>query len=367
MTIIFFTEYFPNRTSVAFTGGVESRVYHLVEFLKEKHSVIVIKRTDHYEFGSLFTSVKRVIFFFHQILRITIFPIHADIVEGTNFLTYILAFVLAKRVGAKSSAWYPDVFIGTSISRLGLASGILVEIAEKISLRLPWDGVIALSKETKKKLILNHIHSQHLLVIYGGTDPQGYRLRTRSTQEGKFDVPTLLCISRLIRYKRVEDLLLGVYLLAETIPKLRVVIVGNGPEKRNLKRLSRQLNLSKRTEWLNGVPEDQKQILLCRSHLHVLPSIVEGFGLVTIESLSSGTPVVNVDTPINREILDGECGGLLYPLGDYVSLADAVATLLSDATLYNQKIKEGRSLVTRYEWKKINSQTEAFYQRLLSH
>ena len=71
-------------------------------------------------------------------------------VEGTNFTTYILAFLYAKKVKAKAFAWYPDVFVGKAIKRLGLINGLLTEIAERISLRLPWDRIIALSEETKR-------------------------------------------------------------------------------------------------------------------------------------------------------------------------------------------------------------------------
>lgn len=51
---------------------------------------------------------------------------------------------------AKAFAWYPDVFVGKAIKRLGLINGLLTEIAERISLRLPWDRIIALSEETKR-------------------------------------------------------------------------------------------------------------------------------------------------------------------------------------------------------------------------
>ena len=57
-------------------------------------------------------------------------------------------------------------------------------------------------------------------------------------------------------------------------------------------------------ELIGRISEEDKINLLAKSHIHVLPSAVEGFGLVTIEALAAGTPVVNADIPINREILN---------------------------------------------------------------
>ncbi|KKU06086.1 MAG: Glycosyl transferase group 1 [Candidatus Magasanikbacteria bacterium GW2011_GWA2_45_39] len=103
---------------------------------------------------------------------------------------------------------------------------------------------------------------------------------------------------------------------------------------------------------------------------------------MTIEALASGTPVVNADIPINREILQKEegkrkreegntkdslvQGGLLFKAGDAADLAEKIELLLTDRKLYNQKVGEGRELAKRYEWERVNNQTEEFYQRLLS-
>jgi glycosyltransferase involved in cell wall biosynthesis len=364
--IVLFTEFFPAGNKY-FTGGVEVRVTRLYEYLKRKgHDVTVISRSGSYDFNSFSTAVKRLLFFFNSFIKI-IFGriIPADIVEGTNFTTYILAFLYAKKVKAKSFAWYPDVFLGKAVERLGSINGVLTEIAERISLKLPWDRIIALSEETKKKLLEAGVTENKIEVIYGGVDDQKYKKVQESTE--KYKNPTIICIARLVKYKRIQDLILAIYLLKDKFPDIRLIIVGEGPERDNLKFQILNLKLQNNIEMIGKVPEEDKINLLAKSHIHVLPSAVEGFGLVTMEALSVGTPVVNADIPINREILDysssiihypSVSGGLLYDLGDYVDLAEKIEDLLTDKKLYDRKVKDGIELVKKYDWDKVNNEYE---------
>ena len=361
MKIVLFTEFFP-RNGKYFTGGVEVRVTRLYEYLKrEGHDVTVISRSGGYDYNSFLTAVKRILFFFTSFVRIVLGRIiPADIVEGTNFTTYILAFLYAKRVKAKSYAWYPDVFLGKAIERLGIVNGLLIEIAERVSLKLPWDRIIALSEETKKKLLEAGVPENKIEVIYGGVNiPKPPNI----PKFPKFPNPTIICIARLVRYKRIQDLILAIYLLKESFPDIRLIIVGEGPERKNFKFQILNLKLQNNIEMIGKVPEEDKINLLAKSHIHVLPSAVEGFGLVTMEALSAGTPVVNADIPINKEILNGSQGGLLYKLGDYVDLSEKLEELLTNQKLYNRKVKEGFELVKKYDWDKVNNE----YEHLLSN
>lgn len=362
MKILFLTEYSPIQDRKIFTGGVESRVYHASQYLKKRgHIVEIESRTGAYSFNSIQTLLNRLVYMLTQCF----FPFGKkekyDVVEGTNIVTYLPAFFRARSCGAKAVAWYPDVFIGKAIERLGIFSGVVAELIERIAVKLSWDGVIALSGETKRKLIENGVAEKKIQVIYGGAD------LSKFSTPSKFPQPTLLCIARLVPYKRVKDLLIAIYVLKRKYPDIRLIVVGNGPEKQHLFKLCKQLGTSSIVEWKTGVSEEEKWNLLRKSMLHVLPSVVEGFGLVTAEALASGTPVVNADISVNRELLRGSRGGLLYEPGDYVSLAQCIEKLLENKNLYNQKVREGEELVKRYDWDVVNKETESFYQRLLSH
>lgn len=365
MKVLFLTEYFPTGRDPIFTGGVESRVWHLAEYLKKQgHQGEVKYRTKSYQFNNPLTVISRVWFIMLSILQLVSTPERYDIVEGTNFTTHLLAYLWAKRTGARAVAWYPDVFAGRGIKLLGLISGLTVELAEKISLLLPWDGVIALSHETEKKLKVNRIRARKLSVIYGGVSIPSISSNP-SHPSFRSSHLTILCIARLVSYKRIDDFLLAIYLVKQRIKDIRAVIVGDGTQRNFLHKLAIQLGISDVIIWINRISEADKWQLLRESYIHVLPSVVEGFGLVTIESLIVGTPVVNADTPVNREILQGSLGALLFPPGDYVALAESIEMLINDNRLYLQKVKAGKFLAKDYSWDKVNSETEKFYQSLL--
>ncbi len=362
MKIVLLTEFFP-RDGIYFTGGVEVRVTRVYEYLKKSgHEVAVVCRSDNYNFNSPATAVKRLAFFIRLAVKIAFSRLpEADVVEGTNFTTYILAFLYAKKTKARAFAWYPDVFLGQAVDRLGFINGILTEIAERISLKLPWDRIIALSRETKNKLISAGVDRGKVSVIYGGVNiPNLPNLP-------KFPNPTILCIARLVKYKRIHDLILAVYLLKDRFPDINLILVGEGPEINHYKRQTANYKLQNQIEFLGRVSEEKKWDLLSKSHIHVLPSAVEGFGLATIEALSAGTPVVNADMPINREILGRNqesgirnqvLGGLLFSLGDYVDLAEKIEILLTDKKIYGLKVKEGFELAKKYDWEKVNKEYE---------
>jgi len=82
----------------------------------------------------------------------------------------------------------------------------------------------------------------------------------------------------------------------------------------------------------------------------VFPSVKEGFGLVVLEAMSAGLPVIASDLPVLREYLvDGE-NALLPPVGDHVALASAMRELMADAALRERLRAGGRTLLPRFSW-----------------
>jgi glycosyltransferase involved in cell wall biosynthesis len=257
--------------------------------------------------------------------------------------------------------WYPDVFVGRWISNVGLISGIMGELVERIVLRLPWDKIIALSQQTKKKLIQAGVPSSKIEVIYGGADLS----LIRSIKAKKYSFPTVCCIARLVGYKRVQDLIQAIYLVKQKLPSVQLIIIGTGPQERKLKTLVKRLNLEKQVNFKNNLPYKEVIRILKKSHIFSLPSLVEGFGLVTIETCASGVPYVSADLPITREITHQGKGGLLFQPKDSRDLARKIIRLLTDKKLYKQKIKEGKKLAELYDWSTIAQKTEKVYYQVI--
>ena len=138
--------------------------------------------------------------------------------------------------------------------------------------------------------------------------------------------PVVLSVGRLVPQKDIATLLRAAARLAERRP-LRLVIVGDGPERQALEALSRCLGLAERVHFAGTL--DNPLPLMRRARLFVLPSRWEGLPGALIEAMACGCPVVASDCPGgSSEILQGGRLGTLVPPGDVSALADAMSRAL---------------------------------------
>lgn len=333
MKILLVTEFFPQNSQLKFTGGVEVRTYYLYKELSQQHQVTIISRS-HKKISASILSLSNRFLYLLKVL-VTGLRSNAQLVEASNFVTYLPAFIVGTIKGIPKIAWYPDVFIDSWVKRFGLV-GWLGELAERLTLRLPWDHIIALSHQTKDKLINAGVTASKITVVYAGVNPTEFKISVK-----KFSHPTICCISRKVSYKRIEDLQAAFKIIQQTIPQANLLIfTGQTPRKELIQQLK-------------------------ASHVFCLPSIVEGFGLVTLEAIAAGIPFVNADIPINREITQNGKGGLLFRPKNSRDLAQKILKLLTDKTLYRAKILEGQLLLKNYSWEKSAQETEKVYQQVL--
>ena len=232
---------------------------------------------------------------------------------------------------------------------------------EQISIKLPWIQIIAMSKATRNKLVKQGITPEKITVIYGGVEYE--KLSTLKVK--KFSHPTICSTARLLPYKRIGDLIKAIAILKKIIPEIRCLIIGEGPEKENLKSQIVNLKLSTSVNLLGNMPYCSVIETLKKSHLFCLPSIVEGFGIVTVEAMASGVPFVTARIPATEEATQNGMGGFLFDPKNVRELAMKLHLLLTDIKLYQQKKREGLLLAKQYDWAIIAKQTEAVYKKAI--
>ena len=162
---------------------------------------------------------------------------------------------------------------------------------------------------------------------------------------------------------------LDVFLSALTRLSAHGVIVGEGPMAQQWRRLAGRLRVADRATFLGEVSDAERRILLHASDVLVLPSIDrrEAFGIVQLEAMACGKPVVTSDLPtgvrfVNR---DGETG-LLVPPGNSAALAAAITRLLTDADLRTRLGHTARERVIReFSVDRMVNQTIEVYSQLV--
>ena len=104
----------------------------------------------------------------------------------------------------------------------------------------------------------------------------------------KFDRPTIIHVGRLVGYKRVDHLIASLGPAIQTYPNLDVLIVGDGPELKKLRRAAPAC-----VRFLGHLPSTHRDQLVSQSHLQVVTSVREGWGLVVTEAAALGTPTLS--------------------------------------------------------------------------
>jgi D-inositol-3-phosphate glycosyltransferase len=231
---------------------------------------------------------------------------------------------------------------------------------------------VATTHERDQLRRLYGLSAAHMEVIPCGVDLRAFgagsaeRRRGARTELGlEPDTPVLLSVCRL-------DPIKGTDLLLETLATMRtratVVVVGGNPEcDPELERLrlrAAELGVADRVRLPGAEPQERLPLYYHATDLLVVASRYESFGLVAVEALACGTPVVAAHVGgLPSIIRDGE-NGLLIPWRQPEAFAQGIDLLLSDAPRLVRMRAAARPSVVRFDWRRIGDQVRGVYQSL---
>jgi glycosyltransferase involved in cell wall biosynthesis len=168
-----------------------------------------------------------------------------------------------------------------------------------------------------------------------------------------------ITVGRLVRRKDLPTLIRAIHLLQR--PNLELIVLGDGPELTRLKSLADELKISDQIRFRGFVSDELKYQLLSQSDVFAMPSLHEGFGLVFLEAMSCGLPVIATTIGGQEEFLsDGKTGILVSP-GDPVALKDALAHTLDNGEWASNVSEENKRVAAQYSIEK----TALSYEKLL--
>ncbi len=199
---------------------------------------------------------------------------------------------------------------------------------------------------------------------FSGDNTQRKLIRERySVPEGG---KLLLAVGRLAARKGYASLLRSFSKVNRKIPGVRLVIVGRGHLKKRLEKLSRKLGIGEYVTIESSLPFDELAFLFRVSDLVVYPSYYEGQGLIPLEALSSGTPVVTVDQAPLTEMIDTTVGRL-FKTGDSDDLAKQVNALLADKPALESLSAAGRErILAKYTYEHNATKFLEIYESIIS-
>ncbi len=206
---------------------------------------------------------------------------------------------------------------------------------------------LAISDSTARDLQERGIAPENIAVVECGMDHRPY---LRDDPPPRAQVPTIIHLGRLRRYKSVDVVIRALAHIRRTLPATVLEVVGDGPDEKRLRKLARRLGLEDAVHFHGYLPRPQIVDLLYSSHLFLNPSPKEGWGLTVIEANMCGVPVVASRRPgLVDSVREGETG-LLAEYGDPADFADKALQLLTDPPLWRMMSENAVRWARSFRW-----------------
>jgi len=232
---------------------------------------------------------------------------------------------------------------------------ILQQFLKKIG-----DYHVAVSEFTKRRLLnFLELDPEKVTVIPNGVDNSRFRYNSHDKVWGR-----IVYVGRLVPHKHVELLVDAFYEVKEKVPEAELHIIGSGPSMRLIKDRASGL----RDCFIHGfLPDDRMIDLLKSSWLFVLPSEREGSGLVALEAMAAGLPIITVDYPDNgaKKLTHTKCGLAVNPTSN--AIASAILQLLNDEDLWKDMSNNALGFSKEYDWDVVAEYMEAFLRMVTNH
>jgi glycosyltransferase involved in cell wall biosynthesis len=197
-------------------------------------------------------------------------------------------------------------------------------------------------------------------VIPDGVDTS----RFAPIQDGERE-DVILFVGSLIERKGAKYLLAAIPEVFRSLPQYRLVLIGDGPQDHMLKALAEESGSSDRISFLGFQPQEEVRRWMQRARLLVLPSLEEGLGVVLLEALACGTPVVASRVDGIPEVITPEAG-VLVPPANAAALGQAIRSVLESQLAWAEMSRLARErAVSLYDWDHIAAQWIALYRSML--
>lgn len=216
------------------------------------------------------------------------------------------------------------------------------------------DGVITTSDYCRRAIRRHYgVAEQRVRLVPEGIDLKRWRRIAREAPR-RSDGATILCVARQYPRKHIADLLRAMPLVRAAIPNAHAVVVGDGPEHASLRALAAELRLGDAVNLVGAIPDDDAVARMYhRADIFCLPSVQEGFGIVFLEAMASGLPIVATTAAAIPEVVPHRRAGLLVPPADVSALAAALIELLRNPDQRAAYGAFGQAHVEAYDWERV--------------
>jgi len=218
------------------------------------------------------------------------------------------------------------------------------------------DCVLAPSLYTAKRLRdIQRVPERNIRVLPWGVDPVFLELANRAASlplpESIPKTRYILAVGRWSskeRYKGFDTLIQAMPALCRIVADINLVLAGCGDDRPALEKLADGLHITRRVHFVSDLSREQLVAVYAHADVFALPSSGEGFGLVFLEAMALGKPVVGGNHGGIPDIVEDGVTGVLVPHADVARLTERLTLLLTNAPLAGEMGRRGRERVLQH-------------------
>ena len=352
-----------------YLGGLETHVQEISERLVKKGFEVEVVTTD--PSGSLqkeeevnevlirrFRSfAPKDLYYFSSQLLLFLRNANSDIIHGHGYNAFPM-FACAVARKSKKMCLTPHYF-GMGRSKV-TAIAHVPYFAFGVWMLRSAERVICLTRTEREILIKEFLVKPDRAICI----PNGVNYNEMANSSPALDTSgfTILYVGRLSTEKNIRVLISAYKEIEDRIPNSKLMIVGDGTEKEELKRLSRKLSI-KRVLWIGKVPHQNIGAYYKSASVFVLPSRREAFGICILEAQAAGTPVI-VSDAIDRMGIMEKGRGLAFKDNDEGDLAEKIFKIYKEKSLRDSFISRGKKYAKELDWDKVADEYVALYHSM---
>ncbi len=238
-------------------------------------------------------------------------------------------------------------------------------LAQRLGLRAA-SRVIALSQYTAQRMVAaQRLAPGRVVVVPPALDPGLLRAAATSpaspAQPGQREdtavrILTVARLARSERYKGVDMVIEALPAVAKACPSVQYIVVGDGDDRPRLEALARRLGVVDRVSFAGAQHGEHLARWYAAADVFAMPSSGEGFGVVFLEAMAFGKPVIGGAHGGTPEVIEDGVNGFLVRFGDLPALTDRLVRLLADPALRSRLGGAGRRLVSeRYTFEQYQA------------
>lgn len=216
-----------------------------------------------------------------------------------------------------------------------------------------YDAIIVPTQHVMEQLIAYGIPAERLHTIPNGVEAEKYQLDITERDER-----LLLTVGRINKRKNQETVIRAFSHVRQEFPGLQLAIVGTGPDQARLEQFADDLNVADSITFHGFVSEREKIRLMNKATMFCYSSKQEGFGVVLLEAMAAGLPVVAKQLPVYEEFFEDGTNGSLISKEDPRVFAEEIGHFLKNEELWNEISSRNRSTAAEYSWDATAKQTE---------